>query len=94
MGAQGTAVIDFGAIPAEEASVVVSGQTGILSGSHAEAFWMGDANGDNDADAHEQMADFCRLVVGDVVAGASFTIKAHLQCGLATGQFNIRWVWN
>lgn len=40
---QGTATIDFGAFPgANEASVVVSGQTSILATSKVEAYIMGD----------------------------------------------------
>lgn len=94
MGAQGTATIDFGATPAREASVAVTGQTSILSGSHVEAFWMSETSADNSADAHEQMADFCKLVVSDIVAGTGFTIKAHMHSGFATNRFSVRWVWN
>lgn len=94
MGAQGTATLNFGATPSRETTVAVTGQTDILAGSHAEAFWMADTTGDNSADAHEQMADHCRLVCASVVAGTGFTIKATLMSGLATGQFSVRWVWN
>lgn len=94
MGAQGTATLDFGASPSRETSVVVTGEAAIEADSHAEGFWMADATGDNDEDAHEHMADHCRLVVTDVIAGTGFTIKATLLSGLATGEFSVRWVWN
>lgn len=55
---------------------------------------MSETSADNSADAHEQMADFCKLVVSDIVAGTGFTIKAHMHSGFATNRFSVRWVWN
>jgi hypothetical protein len=94
MGAQGTAELDFGSTPLREGSVVITGQAGILAGSHAEAFIMSEASADNSADAHEQLNDNCTLIVSDIVAGTGFTIKCALLSGLASQRFNIRWVWN
>lgn len=94
MGAQGTTTIDFGSTPAESASVNITGQTSIIAGSHAEAFWMADSTAGNTATDHEEASAFCRLVCTDVVAGTGFTIKAFNTYALATGTFTIRWVWN
>ncbi len=94
MGAQGTATLDFGATPADEASVVVTGQTGIVSGSHAEAFFMQETTADNGVDEHAEAAALCPLVCSDIVAGTGFTIRAHPIAMLGLGQFSVRWVWN
>lgn len=94
MGAQGTAVLDFGASPAEEASVVVTGQAGIVSGSHVEAFFMRESTSDNSNEEHEEAAALCPLVCGDIVAGTGFTIYAHPIAALGLGTYNVRWVWN
>jgi len=95
MGAQGTATLDFGATPTDEATVAVTGQAGIIAGSHVEAFFMRETTGgENGVEDHEGMAIYCRLVVGAIVAGTGFTIFATMLAGYATGQFNVRWVWN
>lgn len=94
MGAKGTATLDFGATPSDSASVAVTGQAGILAGSAAEAFFMREATADNSAEEHEQASAVVRLVCGSVVAGTGFTIYANVTDGLATGQFNVRWVWS
>ena len=90
----GTAVIDFGATPATEASVAVTGQTEIGVGSRAEAFFMARASGDNDANAHHQAAVAIRLVCSVPTPGAGFTITAYCLIGYATGTFNIEWTWS
>lgn len=94
MAVQGTAVLDFTSTPADEASVVVTGQTGIVSGSHVEAFFMRESTGDNGVDEHEMAAALCRLVCGSIVAGTGFTIYANSIGDAAIGTFNVRWVWN
>jgi hypothetical protein len=91
--ATGTAVLDFGATPAEEASVAVTGQAGILAGSHVEAFFMRESTADNSIDEHEEAAALCPLVCGDIVAGTGFTIKAMAIAALGLGTFNVRWAW-
>jgi len=67
MGAQGTAVVDFGAFPGKsDTSVVITGQGSIASGSLVEA-WIS---------ADEHLADPPFIVAGAVVAGTGFTIYA------------------
>jgi hypothetical protein len=85
--------LDFGGTPAEEASVTVTGQSGILAGSHVEAFFMAESTSDNGTDEHQEAAAMCRLVCGSIVAGTGFTIYAHPIAGLGLGTFNVRWVW-
>jgi hypothetical protein len=90
----GTAVLDFGATPAESASVAVIGQAGIVAGSHVEAFFMRESTADNGVDEHEEAAAMCPLVCGSIIAGTGFTIIAHPIGALGTGAFNVRWVWS
>ncbi len=94
MGAQGSATLDFGATPAEEATVVVTGQAGIIAGSHVEAFFMKETSADNGVDGHEEAAALCPLVCESIVAGTGFTIRAMPIAMLGLGQFTVRWVWN
>lgn len=50
----GTATIDFGATPATEATVDVTGQADITSACAVEAWITARSTGDNDAAAHKQ----------------------------------------
>lgn len=82
MGAQGTATIDFGAFPgSSDASVVVTGQAGIVSGSLVEAWVRLVATADHSADEH--MLETFNVFAGNIVAGTGFTIYA-----INTSQFN------
>lgn len=82
MGAQGTAVLDFGAFPGKsDASVAVTGQTGILSGSLVEAWIRPVATADHSADEH--MVETLKVVAGNIVVGTGFTIY-----GFNTSQLN------
>ena len=91
---QGTATIDFGVFPGEnEASVAVTGQTGIGSGSKAEAYIMADdTTGDHTASDHRYAAALLGLTCGTPSAGTGFTIYARSTEHL-TGAFALRWVW-
>jgi hypothetical protein len=89
MGAQGTATLDFGSSPTSEGSVAVTGQSGIVAGSHAEAFLMRE-----DATEQYDMGPvLLRFACGSVIAGTGFTIYAH-SLFPATGPISVRWVWN
>jgi hypothetical protein len=92
--AQGTATIDFGATPAEEATVTVSGQAGFVSTSAVEA-WIqhGDSTVDNGVDEHEEFAALSPLACKWTVDG-SFEIKAMPIAMLGIGTFKVHWVWN
>lgn len=89
MGAQGTATIDFGSTPTFEGTVTVTGQAGIVAGSHAEPFIMRE-----DATEMYDMAPILLDVTcGSVVAGTGFTIYCSSKT-YATGTILVRWVWN
>ena len=78
MGAQGTATLDFGASPgAFDTSVAVTGQSGIVSGSLAEAWIRPVASADHTADEH--LVERIRVVAGNIVAGTGFTIYGYSQ---------------
>ena len=79
MSAQGTALLDFGAFPgASDASIVIAGQTGILSGSLVEAWIFPAATADHTADEH--WVESLRVFAGNVVAGSGFTIYGLNDC--------------
>jgi hypothetical protein len=91
MGAQGTAIIDFGS-RATDTTVSVTGQSEILSNSLAEAWVFPTDTASNTADNH--WVDDIEVVAGNVQAGTGFTIYAKCRTGFAHGEFQIGWVWN
>ena len=93
MATQGTATIDFGAACTDRASVVVTGQAGILSGSQVEAWLMAVGNAENGVDAHILAATLMNLITGNIVAGTGFTIYAVCDAR-ASGKFTLQWVWS
>ena len=90
----GTAVIDFGAFPgSNEASIVVSGQASIGSGSKVSAYFMADdTTSDHTANDHKYAPLLIGLSCGAISVGASFTIFARCMDKMQ-GTFQIRWVW-
>lgn len=97
MGAQGTASLNFGAFPgAPLASVDVTGQGSILSGSLVEAWVLPASTADHSVGEH--VIDPPSVMAGTVIAGTGFTIygAAYPEAGLPRhyGIFNIAWCWN
>ena len=91
--AMGTATLDFGAFPGKtDASVAVTGQASILTGSALEAWVQPAATVEHTADEH--WVEDIKVSAGSIVAGTGFTIygrtggKQRLY-----GRFNIGWVW-
>jgi hypothetical protein len=73
MGAQGSGVLDFGAFPGgSDASLVITGQSGIASGSLVEAYILPADTADHLADEH--LVESIRVFAGKIVAGTGFTI--------------------
>jgi hypothetical protein len=94
VGAQGTATLDFTSTPAEETTVIVSGQTGFVSTSAVEAWFQhGDTTVDNGVDEHEEAAALCPLACKWTVDG-SFEIKAMPIAAVGMNTFKVHWVWN
>jgi hypothetical protein len=91
---QGTATLDFGAYPgSNEASVAVTGQASIGTGSKAEAYVMADDTSSNHtASDHRYFAALAGMTCSTPTAATGFTI--HARCAeKLTGQFQVRWVW-
>lgn len=95
MGAQGTAVVDFGAFPGSgSTTVAVAGQGSILTSSAVEA-WIRpqDATAAHSADEH--IVESIKIVAGVIVAATGFTIYAEcIDGGRLYGTYNVNWVWN
>lgn len=73
--AAGTATIDFGAFPgSSHATVDVTGQTAILTGSLVEAWLMPKDTSDHSADEH--IVEPIKVIAGPPTAGVGFTIHA------------------
>lgn len=101
MGAQGLAVLDFGALPGKsDASVTVTGQTGILASSLVQAEIRPVDSIDHSADEH--MLETMKVWAATIVAGTGFTIYGINMSQLASqgmgtrihGRWNVFWVWS
>jgi len=95
VGAQGQTTVDFGTYPgANDTSVAVTGQTGILSTSLVEAWLALVATSDHTIGEHLQ--DGPIVFAGAIVAGTGFTIYAKPRYPSQTlyGQYTVNWVWN
>jgi hypothetical protein len=76
MSASGTATIDFGAFPgAPDATVAVTGQAAIVSGSLVGAWIRPVATADHSADEHR--LETIAIVADTIVAATGFTIYAR-----------------
>ena len=88
---QGTATLNFGAAPGGQfATVVVTGQTGIVSGSLPKALMMADTTADNTSYTHSFVP--FNLVCGNIVVGVGFTIYAYSPWNVSN-TFTVRWNW-
>lgn len=82
MANTGTTTIDFGAFPGtSDASVTITGQAAIGTGSLVEAWIRPEATADHTADEH--MIETLKVIAGNIVAGTGFTIY-----GFNTSQLN------
>lgn len=88
-GLRGTAVIDFGSTPTNEATFVIS-DAGFVGQAHAEAFVMANATGDNDAGAHREAGMLFRLTC-DPPGTGTMGLHVTVLAGLVTGTFNIHY---
>lgn len=108
MGATGTAILDFGALPGtQDASVAITGQTAIVSGSLVGAWVRPVDTADHLADEH--WVEGLRIHAGSIVAGTGFTIYGVHDHGAVEsneradwsvakthfcwGRFTIAWAW-
>lgn len=72
----GVATVDFGAFPGgSDASVTITGQTGIVAGSVVQAWLVAQPTADHTADEHR--VETISVTCGNIVAGTGFTIYAQ-----------------
>jgi hypothetical protein len=88
----GTTTIDFGAFPGtHEASVVVTGLTGIVSGSVISVSFDGSATSGTHTPSDHRVADaFASLTYSQPSAGSGFTIYA-VSIERLQGTFSLNW---
>lgn len=91
----GTATLDFGAgTGSAVATVAVTGQAGIVSGSRVRVWFMAAATADHNADEHGLIFPTrVGLSAGNIVAGVGFTIYAETELQL-TGDVSVCWEWS
>lgn len=90
----GVVEIDFGSTPTNEASVTVTGQTGIQTTSTVDATVMARSTSNNTITDHQFAANALRFSVSEPVADTGFTITAYCLIGSVTGKFNVNWRWS
>lgn len=95
MGAQGTAVVDFGIFVSgsTQAQVMVTGQTAILTSNLCEA-WIRPQDPTSDHSVDEHIIEKLKVTAGSIVAGSGFTIYVECENSISYGQWSIAWVWN
>lgn len=73
--ASGTGIVDFGAFPGSlHATLVITGQTNIVSGSKVEVWLNSLDSADHLADEHK--VEPIKVAHSSIVAGTGFTIEA------------------
>lgn len=88
----GATEIDFGAWPgSNEATVVVTGQTGISATTPVEAWLMAEATVDHTLQDATYAARFISVTAG-APSGTSFTVYARSEHKMQ-GKFAVRYVW-
>ncbi len=88
--ATGTAVLDFGT-GATNASVAVTGQTGILATSRVDAWIEATATANHSVEEHAAAGVDIRA--GNLVAGTGFTIYGVTRDLLQFKTYTIGWAW-
>jgi len=91
-GGRGVAVIDFGASGKDIASLAITGQTGILSGSAIIVSILAIPSADHSADEH--IAEEIDVFAGDIIAGTGFTIYTRTRSLALKGAWNVAWIWS
>jgi hypothetical protein len=93
MPGTGITTINFGAFPgASDATVAVTGQAAIVSGSLVEAWIRPDTTADHSIDEHR--VEEIQVVADTIVAGTGFTIFGRTRNYRLWGLWNLAWAWN
>lgn len=86
--------IDFGNTPVSEAFVDVTGQTGILSNSIAEAWVSGGYTVNNTIEDHRFGALAFSTIIENITAGVGFRIRVFCSIGEVSGKFKLNYRWS
>lgn len=91
----GSTTLNFGAAPGTNVVVAtVTGQTGITSGSHVEAWIMGEATASHNVYEHSRiLAGRVSITCENIVNGTGFDIVGATELRL-TGLVAVHWVWS
>jgi hypothetical protein len=94
MGATASAIIDFGAAFTDLATVVITGQTNILSSSKVEAYLDPTQPDTPDHSSDEHVYAEIDVRCSAIVAGTGFTINARARGPyMMYGKWNVTFVW-
>ena len=96
MPGTGTVNVDFGAFPGtDKASVAITGQASIASGSLVEAWIRPIATADHSEDEVVMLTRFVSVSVPNslLIAGTGFTIAAVCDNGPLHGLIPLNWAW-
>jgi hypothetical protein len=88
--ATGSAILNFGT-GSTDCTVVVTGQTAILTTSMLDAWIMAKATSNNGVDEH--WVEDLEVVAGNILAGVGFTIYGKCSSGRAYGNYTVQWAW-
>jgi hypothetical protein len=89
--ATGTATINFGSTPANQATALVSGLSGLSVGTFKEAWFEDDdSTTDNPSGNHKMMRIFARVGC-EYVSATSMNINVDLIDGMTIGTFSARY---
>lgn len=95
MATVGHAIIDFGATPTDSASLVITGQAGILAASFVEAWLDGTQAATVDHSSDEHIYAEIDVRCQNIVPATGFTIVARARGPyMMYGQWNVSWVWS
>jgi hypothetical protein len=91
---RGVATINFGTIPTDEASVVVSGLADMTPSAHVNVFMVDDdTTADNTAGDHKTLNYFAKCSASDRVSGTGFTVNVRMSEGFAYGTFKVHYIY-
>ncbi|RPI26184.1 MAG: hypothetical protein EHM70_19260 [Chloroflexota bacterium] len=94
MPGTGITTLAFGAFPGKtDATIAVTGQTGIVAGSLVEAWIRLIATSQHSADEH--LVEELEIRAGNIVAGTGFTIYGITRSKTRLyGDWTVSWAWS
>lgn len=90
----GTATLNFGTMPTEEASIAVTGQTGIQTSSVVRVWLQDDTTAGNTATDHLFAAQTVQLAFETPVLNTGFIVHALSTFAYWTKTLQLHWSWS